>query len=238
MDELEQVLAVPSEYVSDLFGEPSFIAMPDAEPVLRRIKRHGSLVPRSWAEEHPEVKQIVAVCIVRNGSRLLCVRRSKKANRPHMRLKHTIVVGGHVDQDDMGVDDPARSCAVRELEEELGVSPSGGVTVVGCIADPATVSGNLHLAVVFDAEIAEEFVEVHPGLDNGEFVNSSRTNMWTLKTLSELRSLASKGAFDRWSSLLLQSRYASRLLMSDYPIATPQREIAFFSDSPNPAGSR
>lgn len=225
----EQILVVPGEFVAALYVRPLFTSGPGVPEQLRAIVRdHAYVVSREWAEAHPEVKQLVAVCIVRNGNRLLAIRRSKNSNRAHMRLKYTLVVGGHVDERDLlSADDPVAACARRELAEEIGVKCLEPPCLIGCIADPATESGNLHLAILFDAQIQANAIEVRPSMDNREFTRASETLRRPLMSLPELKDIARNHAFDRWSQLFLQSRFAGDLLQSDLRVATPQLELGF-----------
>lgn len=228
MTESRQVLVVPREQVAELYLRPAFVGAPLWDQISDVIRKHGRLVPRDWAELNPDVKQIVAVCVVRKGDKLLSLRRSMKASRAHMRLKHTLVIGGHVDDVDVkSAEDPIATCALRELKEEVGLDPKGRIQAIGCIADPSNESGNLHLAVLFDVEVDADSVEVRPSFDNSEFVRSSETTVWSLKPLAELRRVATSGGFDRWSTLFLQSHVARELLRAEEPIATPQRELGF-----------
>jgi predicted NUDIX family phosphoesterase len=225
----EQVLVIDAEHVADLYRQPCFETNEEVcSEVHDAIKAHAYLTSRRQAESNPQVKQLVAVSVVRNGARLLCIRRSKKSNRAHMRLKYTLVVGGHVDEGDVkGGRDPLQWCAERELKEEIGVVPGHPLKFLGFIADPLTESGNLHLAVVFDAKYDGDSVEIGAGLDNAEFVGAAGRNVWALRPLAEIQGIAASNAFDRWSTLIIHSRRAAALLDVAYPVVSHQTELRF-----------
>jgi predicted NUDIX family phosphoesterase len=225
----EQVLVIDGRHVAELYRQPCFVTDEAAcAEVHDAIKAHAYLTSRQQAEVNPRVKQLVAVSVVRNGARLLCIRRSKKANRTHMRLKYTLVVGGHVDEGDVnGGADPLSLCAERELSEEIGVVPSQPVQFLGFIADPHTESGNLHLAVVFDAQYDGDSVEVSAELDNAEFVGATARNIWGLRSPAEIQGIAAANAFDRWSTLIVNSRRTAALLEIAHPVVSQQTELRF-----------
>src|SRR6266700_3610094 len=144
----DKVLAVPSQSVHALFAEPKFYDGPGRiSETMEAIRRDGRIVTRASAESTESLKQIIAYGIVRTGRRILCLRRSSKANRPALRLRYTVLFGGHVDEADLSYPDPMKHCVEREVTEELGLHVNGDVRLLGVVADPSTPVGRLHLGV-------------------------------------------------------------------------------------------
>ena len=99
-----EVLAVPSDALVDFYDRTEFRSDPeDVRDALDVVRSHGRYYPRQWAEQTENVRQVIPCVIVRNGARLLCMKRAKKG-RPDLRLRYTLLFGGHVDTEDSNGD--------------------------------------------------------------------------------------------------------------------------------------
>lgn len=204
--ESAEILAVPAEALSDFYDRTGFCAEPArVRSAVNLVREHGRFFPREWAERTESVRQVIPCVIVRNGLRLLCVKRARKG-REDLRLRYTLLFGGHVDADDSNGDREhiLHRCAERELREELGLSSTVSPDPVGVVVDLATASSRRHFGVVFECRIADGVVNVRRGCDNSEFTHSRRDNDYRLEETSEF----TRRKFDPWSGLLLASHYA------------------------------
>lgn len=205
------VLVVPAESVARLYRASGFHDDEQSiSEVLDAIARCGRYFGRDWAEYTESVKQIVAYGMIRNGTRILCLRRAKKSNRKALRLRYTVLIGGHVDSAEMNEEEPVVSCLIRELDEELGIKEFDEIRLIGVVVDTETVVGRLHLGLIYDVPIKESSLVLTPELDNGEFVNASNRKEHNLRYYSDLVSKA--GQFDPWSELTLSSVSVRKLL--------------------------
>jgi predicted NUDIX family phosphoesterase len=128
--------------------------------------------------------------------------------------------GGHVDDKHVDYVTAISECVMREINEELGVTPSTEPVMLGVVTDPLTPVGRLHIGIVFDLSHNARMVQIGPQLDSEEFVNNSHNvcyQMMSWKALAEL-----DGRFDPWSTLFLQSFVAQRLLRAPRPIIREQ----------------
>ena len=213
-----KILAVPAGALSGCYERTDFCD--DAarvREVLEVIRKHGQFCRRTWAERTESVRQVIPCAIVRNGARLLCVRRAKKG-REDLRLRHTLLFGGHVDYEDSD-GDPGHvlhRCVERELREELGLNTLVSRDPIGVVVDLATASSRRHFGVVFECRINHGAVTVRRECDNSEFTRSRYDNEYPLVDAGEL---AGK-KFDPWSRLLLASDFAHR------NFGTPQSAFA------------
>ena len=82
------------------------------------------------------------------------------------------MIGGHVDNSDERSHDPALSCLLRELDEEIGVAPEKSPQLIGLAVDPENPVGRLHIGFVFDVQLETPRVRILSRFDNVEFVNS------------------------------------------------------------------
>ena len=223
---VERVLTVPTSTVEHLYEHPCFFGGSAViTEVLEAISAEGEFTERAWAEEHPSVKQIVSCAVVRNGPRFLCLRRSRKAKREQLRLRYTLLIGGHVSEPDGTLQTAPLRCVKRELHEELGIEPAAEPTLIGVVADPLTESGWLHLGLIYDAPILGDGISVTGDRDQSEFVYPRRHKE------CELVDLGLNGRFaanlDPWSELFVASDvYRS---MIDDPAANGMHYQAYLS---------
>ena len=157
---------------------------------------------------------MIPCVIVRNGPRLLCVKRAKKG-RDDLRLRYTLLFGGHVDAEDSnGVREHIlHRCAERELREELGLCAAVSPDPIGVVVDLETPSSRRHFGIVFECRITDSVVSVRKNCDNSEFTHSRYDNDYPLTASSEM---ANK-KFDPWSRLLLASDFAHRNFGTSQP---------------------
>ena len=202
----QRVLSIENRYVSSLIAQQAFHSDERTiDDVEERIGSYGKFVDRGWAESHSSVKQIVACGIVTNHEKILCLRRSKNSNRLELRLNWTLMIGGHVDEDDMDAADPILSCVIREIKEETGLEPQSTPRLLGYVTDPATAVGRLHIGAVFKFESTRSMVRFTDKLDNYEFVNATKKSNIEFRDPSFIADLANSNQLDPWSTIFVQS---------------------------------
>ena len=222
-----EVLAVPSDALLDFYDRTEFRS--DREGVcdaLNAIRSHGRYYLRQWAERTESVRQIIPCVIVRNGARLLCVKRAKKG-RKDLRLRYTLLFGGHVDAEDSNGDREhiLHRCAERELHEELGLNAPVSPNPIGVVVDLETASSRRHFGVVFECPISDTVVSVRRECDNSEFTHSRHDNDYPLLEPDELVSKK----FDPWSTLFLTSDFARQNFGTPKPAFAVQLPLGLLS---------
>ena len=212
------VLTIPNESVDCLYQRPAFHADEHSMRILvEAIADSGRYTDRAFAEDSREIKQVVACALVHHGNRLLCLRRAKRSNRASLRMKLTLLVGGHVDQQDALGPGTLERCASRELAEELGVQlgPSQ-LKPFGVVTDPTLSSaGWLHVGVVFLAEIDSSHISLGSRHDTSEFVYAKRPQVVKLIDASEVAS--SVAQLDAWSYLVASSEALGQMFQVNVP---------------------
>lgn len=220
----QRVLTIPADDVAELYEGAAFYSDPRHIDIARKAVEGGSFVDRDAAEDNHDVKQIVACAIVRSDRRILCLQRSGKSDRRSLRLRHTLILGGHVDESDAGKPSILERCVVRELSEELGITVTRPLQVIGVVADPVTLVGSLHLGFVFEVWLSRQYVELSPDLDTAEFVHKGQRRAIEFLPFSDVKKYA--GRLDPWSKLFFVDRYFQLLLGSDEP-AGGNRQLVF-----------
>ena len=203
----ERILCVPKSVVEHLFAKPKFYDRTrDIYKTIVNIKKYGVFVNRAIAEKTTFQKQVIAYAIIKNNNSILCIKRTRNSNRKALRLRYSLLFGGHVDQAEEGVDNPLISCLERELKEEFGIEIREKPRLIGVVADPTTVVGQLHMGVIFETSIRQESVTVEAGMDNEEFVHSGKKQVHSLLDMKSILHISDM--LDPWSQLYLRSRRA------------------------------
>lgn len=221
------VMTIPSKLVEKSFNERRFY---HGDEHIDRFEElvHGNarFIDRELAEKSAKFRQIVSCAVVWHEDKVLCLRRTKKSNRKELKLRWTIMIGGHVDEGDRLAADPLKNCVLRELKEEIGVEPVCEPRILGLVVDPANPAGRLHLGVIYSAEFDDDEIVVSQKFDNKEFVNSKRRNIYKMYGKRDLIDISNK--FDPWTSLFLESDLALTMLRAELPIVgRSQKEFSF-----------
>lgn len=200
----QRVLVISSEQVADLYTGAFFYPMDDrVKEIVNNAELSAKFVNRDYAESTTKVKQVIAYTLIRNNSKILILRRTKKSNRDSLKLKNTILFGGHVDDLD---DEPGNrliKCVYRELSEELNIQPKSTPRLLGLAIDPTTDVGRHHLGVIFDTEISGSEVFLYRRKDISEFTEFNRDHSVGLVEAKSL--LNDSKSFDKWSALFFRS---------------------------------
>lgn len=207
----QRVLVLPKEQVADLFLKAFFYPC-DAriERIINDAEWKAKFADRNYAESTDEVIQIIPYTLIRNERKILILRRSKKSKRDSLRLKNTLLVGGHVEDFH---DEPGNrliKCLYRELSEELNVVPKSKPRLLGLVTDPTTDVGRNHLGVIFDTEIDSKKVFLLRRKDTSEFAGYNKDYTVKLKEVDTM--LNNINSFDSWSGLFLRSPASNFLL--------------------------
>ena len=150
---VEQVLVLPRDRVP---GGCDFTGVrPADDAVLGRlraaVRAHGTYIPRPEAEDDPSRKQLIPYVVVRDGSQIYLMERTRAGGDPRLHLKATIGVGGHLNPVDQG-EDALMEGLRREWSEELAADFEPRFELVGLLNDDSNPVGSVHLGVVFTVE--------------------------------------------------------------------------------------
>lgn len=209
------IFAVSESILAGFYNRPQFCGDGLAvRNVLDDIRRCGKFYSREWAEQTEEVRQIIPCAIVRNNAHgLLRLKRATKS-RNDLRLRHTLLFGGHIDEADAEDGDMLQNCVRRELHEELGIRADITPDPIGIVADPSTPSSRRHFGVVFECRFVGDYLAVDSNCDNSEFVNANQNAVHHFDEIANFRG----DNFDPWSSHLLSSDFARQTLGRNFQI--------------------
>lgn len=170
--------------------------------LLKEWERIRRTTPRDDAETDASQKQLVAYAFIEAGDKILRLRRAGPANRPELRKKLSIGVGGHAESiDDSGespLEEVLKQALQRELREELIFDVAPELDLVGFINDESIEAGKYHIAAVFRAVFPTGRLRVRPDVSDQEFGAKS----WALVPREKL--FAASGDFDPWSQYIIE----------------------------------
>lgn len=194
---MEFVYVVKRSQLFDLAYPQGFQRLSGSEldrHFLSRIRERGFFVERRHAERDSSLKQIIPYCVVKQGEKILLLRRLGKQGEARLHKKLSIGVGGHINPIDHQGDILAAGTK-REIEEELEIRGPYRVEPIGIINDDATEVGSVHFGLVQTVTVAEGDVGIREkDMMEGNFVPPS-----------ELRALSrEEGAFESWSQFLIE----------------------------------
>jgi predicted NUDIX family phosphoesterase len=144
---LELVLGVPRPRI---LGTERWTGLRpgDVSVTLALVAAEGRYRPRGEAEEDPAWKQIIPYLLLRDGSRVFLVRRTRAGGDARLHERWSIGVGGHLGPGDASVE----AGLLREFHEELVTDWQPRVRPLGLLNDDRTPVGQVHLGIVYEAD--------------------------------------------------------------------------------------
>ena len=148
----ERVLVLPRAV---LMGDPGWqgVLPPGGGWRSRRgfeavIARDGRFVDRAVAEGDRSLKQVIPYLVLRDGPRILMMRRTRAGADSRLHERWSIGVGGHLNPGDTDLAGGLR----REWHEELVAPFTPRFRFLGLLNDDTTEVGAVHLGAVFSAD--------------------------------------------------------------------------------------
>lgn len=171
------------------------------EQVVDSLADRVVFLSKEKAEIDPSYKQLVAYSMVRSGDRILRLHRTGPANRPELRDKLSIGVGGHVESSDFSLadnlKDVLRVSLMRELREELIFDSEPEIGTLGWINDETIEAGHYHIAAVHEAVFEGGRVKVRPHVSDQEFGTAD----WGFVKRSQIFEQSKR--YDAWSQQII-----------------------------------
>ena len=173
----------------------------DAERIRFRnlVSAEGFFVERAYAEQTPDLQQIIPYTVFRVGGEMLVMRRLKSGGESRLHDKLSIGVGGHINPEDLtdaetDRSDPIAAGSRREIGEEINVRGSYELRTIGFLNDDSNPVGAVHVGVVQLAEV-----------DGTIEIRERDVLEGTLATPKALRERLQAGEnFETWSSILIE----------------------------------
>ncbi|EJF05950.1 putative phosphoesterase (MutT family) [Thiovulum sp. ES] len=174
------------------------------DSMFEKPEDYISYMERGFAETNTQYLQLIPYVLLKNKDTIFSYQRSKK-NSGEKRLggKYSIGVGGHIDYkkdyDNMSLVEIIRDSALRELQEEVGLSVSGAdLTFDGFVYNTDDSQGLVHLGVAMSVNVAD--------LLDSEIFTKGETHILLNREFLTLKELeANSNRYEAWSKLLIDS---------------------------------
>lgn len=147
----EMILVTDARLIVGLYGESDErLLFADENDFLSAIDNAHAFLPREDVENDPSKKQIIAYCVIEKGDSVFMTKRLKKQTESRLHGLHSIGVGGHINTTDIidGVN-VVKEGLLRELNEEVYISPDYDVKFLGVINDNATSVNSVHCGACY-----------------------------------------------------------------------------------------
>lgn len=118
------------------------------DPYLAAVRELGTFRPRPEAETDPSWKQVIPYLVLRDGERILLMRRTRAGGDARLHERYTIGIGGHVNPQDS---DPLAGLR-REWVEEIEADFEPAFEPLGVLNDDDNAVGTVHLGLVYSAD--------------------------------------------------------------------------------------
>ena len=147
----EMILVTDARLIVGLYGESDErLLFADENDFLSAIDNAHAFLLREDVENDPSKKQIIAYCVIEKGDSVFMTKRLKKQTESRLHGLHSIGVGGHINTTDIidGVN-VVKEGLLRELNEEVYISPDYDVKFLGVINDNATSVNSVHCGACY-----------------------------------------------------------------------------------------
>jgi predicted NUDIX family phosphoesterase len=188
----ELVYAVPRDML--LAGIPVWHGVRTADPteILRRIDAYGAFYARPQAEVDATLKQIIPYLLLRDGSTIFLMKRSRAGGDARLHDHFTIGVGGHMNPGD----DSLLGGLAREWREEMEADFVPEFRFLGLLNDDTVEVGLHHLGVVYVADAD----------GRGVAVKETHKLSGSFETIASVRDVYDR--METWSQLALEALLA------------------------------
>jgi len=155
----ELVLVVPRERALAQ-GSWHGLKLGGVSELLQLIEECGEFRPRSEVEAQPDWQQLIPHLVVRDGTKILTMRRLRAGSEPRLRGQVTLGVGGHINAGDGAPRSAWGAGCRREWGEEVVCDRELMAQAVGLLKDDAGAVGQVHLGVLILVDATTAAVEV------------------------------------------------------------------------------
>ena len=192
------VLVVPRKVLADLAGLILWQEHPD---LFEQIREALTWMPRRGAEMSQDHVQIIPAAYIQEPGGKFCVLERVPSEYSYLDRKLSLVSGGHIDEPEPYMrgetfEKILGHNLLRELKEELEVSPKDAPEPLGIIYTPLAPDSSRHAAFIHRVQARKVSVQAP------EEFNSQSQISGTFATPNGLAEL--KERFDPWSQVLIE----------------------------------
>ncbi|MBT3455798.1 hypothetical protein HN446_01930 [bacterium] len=154
------------------------------------IEKNKKFLWRSTVENDPGFKQIIPYLVFEFDKKIFVMQRKSDASEQRLQGKHSIGIGGHVNEEDVTGKD-IFDWARREFHEEVDYSDKMEIIPIGMVNDDSTEVGRVHTGFVFMLKGSTNKIKIKSELKSGQLIS-----------LEECKKI--KGSMEIWSLMVLE----------------------------------
>ena len=194
---LKIVLACPKKVLEEA---PELTLWEKSPNIFEHVRNSLMWMKRIDAEKSNDHVQIIPAAYVQNRQGRYCVLERVPSEFSYLNRKLSLVSGGHIDQPEKHLSEKSfeeilASNLLRELEEELGITPVDPPEPLGMIYTRLSDDSSRHIAFICQARAEQVFTQAPEEFNSRSAINGLFA---TLERIQELR-----GSFDPWSKVLI-----------------------------------
>lgn len=193
----EMILVTDARLIVGLYGESGEKLLPaKEEDFLSAIDKAHAFLPREVMENDPTKKQIIAYCVIERGDFVFMTKRLKKQTEARLHGFYSIGIGGHINTSDIvGGVNVVKEGLLRELNEEVFITPDYETEFLGIINDNATSVNSVHCGACYKIKLKSGDCQVK----ETEKMEGSFVKISDLKDYYEY--------LEGWSKIVVNSAY-------------------------------
>lgn len=152
----EKVFVVPVTSIQHI--QDKFTHSANDSKIWTRYDNVGKYIYRYEAEGQPVFQQIIPTAIIFNEDESKLYAAKRIGGEERLKGVLTLGFGGHINESD-GYRQAVKHSLMRELHEELSITPLSSPTYMGTVRDIASDT-NDHLGLLFKISAKEDLVEI------------------------------------------------------------------------------
>ncbi len=141
----------------------------DFDQYVTLIQTHREFMPRGFAEENFEYKQIIPYLVFRYQDLYFLMQRKSSSSEQRLASKYSLGIGGHLREEDIKTSSLI-AWAQREFDEEISYQGNVTITPLGLLNWEETPVDQVHTGFVFLLEGDSPHISIRSELQSGELV--------------------------------------------------------------------
>ncbi|MFA5793769.1 MAG: hypothetical protein WC980_01670 [Candidatus Brocadiia bacterium] len=154
---MEQVLVVDRSKLLGGKALPHGLKKTGLKALVERIYKFGQFVNRPYAENNPDLKQIIPYMLMQYKDRFFLLHRRATQTEKRLHNKYSLGVGGHINpvKGMRSIRGIIEKGLERELHEELTVKCPYRYKLVAYLNDDSNPVGQVHLGLIYTVNVKD-----------------------------------------------------------------------------------
>lgn len=154
---VEHVLVVDRDKLLSGKPLPHGLKKTGLKPLIERIYKFGRFVNRPYAENNPDLKQIIPYMLMTHQDRYFLLHRRATQTEQRLHNKYSLGVGGHINpiKGMRSIRGIIEKGLERELHEELSVKCPYRHKLVAYLNDDSNPVGQVHLGLIYTVDVKD-----------------------------------------------------------------------------------